>query len=345
MVKTRSAYLCNLKLLLLFLVVLGHSMEQVGMKGVFLYRFIYLFHMPLFAFVSGLHLKTAKACLRSARSAILLYLPIQGGLTLLGRLTGEAVTLTTPYWHLWYLLSLCWWSLLALGCVAVLERLPRAGKWLLLLVSLGAALLGGALPLGKLLSLSRTVVFFPYVLLGVFCPVEFQNGPNWKGRLALAAGSVVGILPAAAVLQKASHSFLYQANTYKYYHFTAFEGAALRLLCFLVAVGLGTLVLALTPAKRFPFTKIGGDTLPVYLVHTCSMPLLLWLWPDATVGFLVAFAVAVVVVIWELFRWVRPLYAVRGPLTKRTATRIIEEESDGQFAPKEESPWHSALPR
>lgn len=345
MVKARSAYLCNLKLLLLFLVVLGHSMEQVGMKGIILYRFVYLFHMPLFAFVSGLHLKTTKACFRSARSAILLYLPIQGGLTLLGLLTGGGMTLTTPFWHLWYLLSLCWWSLLALGCVAVLKRLPRAGKWLLLLVSLGAALLGGALPLGRLLSLSRTVVFFPYVLMGVLCPAAFQNGPNWKGRLALAAGVIVGIFPAAAVLQKASHSFLYQAQGYKVFRFTVFEGAALRFLCFLAAVGLGALVLALIPAKRFPFTKIGGDTLPVYLLHTCAMPLLLWLWPDATVGGLAVFAVAVVVVIWEVFRWVRPLYAVRGPLTKVSAARIIKEEKDGRFAPEEGTLWYSALPR
>ncbi|MCD7857149.1 MAG: hypothetical protein LUG55_05010 [Clostridiales bacterium] len=84
-IKKRAAYLCNVKLFLLVLVVLGHSMEQVGMKGNLLYRLIYLFHMPLFAFVSGLHLKTVKTCFRQARTALLLYLLIQGALTLAGR--------------------------------------------------------------------------------------------------------------------------------------------------------------------------------------------------------------------------------------------------------------------
>ena len=62
MVKLRNAYYCNLKLLLIFLVVYGHAIEPSISEDPSLYRIyrlIYLFHMPLFAFLSGLFVKSA----------------------------------------------------------------------------------------------------------------------------------------------------------------------------------------------------------------------------------------------------------------------------------------------
>ncbi|MCD8368568.1 MAG: hypothetical protein LUC48_11240 [Clostridiales bacterium] len=332
-IKQRAAYLCNVKLFLLVLVVLGHSMEQTGMKGNLLYRLIYLFHMPLFAFVSGLHLKTVKFCLRQAKTALLIYLLIQGGLVLLDR----SQTLTTPYWHLWYLLSLCWWSLLCGGCAVLLEHRPGCWDVILLITSVAAALGCGLLPMGRFLSLSRTVVFFPYVLMGMRCPVGLQDGPNRRTRRRLLAVSLLGALPVCIVLREAPYAFLYQAEGYHSYRMAPVEGMLLRLLCFAAAISLGALVLALIPAKRFPLTKVGGDTLPTYLLHVCFLPLLKTFWPGAGIGGLGLFSAAVVCLLWELFRWVRPPYAVvqernvTFPLTKPWFPLIIKA-STGQGA-------------
>ncbi len=325
-IKKRAAYLCNVKLFLLVLVVLGHSMEQVGMKGNLLYRLIYLFHMPLFAFVSGLHLKTVKSCLRQARTALLLYLLIQGALTL----AGKGKTLTVPYWHLWYLLSLCWWSLLCGVCSVVLKKKAKSWEVILLVTSVAAALGCGLLPMGRTLSLSRTVVFFPYVLLGMLCPVGLQDGPDRRTRQGLAAASLLGVLPVCIVLREVPYAFLYQAEGYRHYHMGLAEGILLRLLCFAAAVSLGALALALIPAKRFPFTKLGGDTLPTYLLHVCFLLLLKVLWPEAGIAELTLFSVALVCLLWELFRWARPPYAivqeqaVTFPLTKLGFPFIME---------------------
>lgn len=309
MIKSRAAYLCNVKLLLIVLVVLGHSLEQVGGQDGLLYRAVYLFHMPLFAFVSGLHLKSAEACRKQAKTAALLYLPIQGAVVLAGALGGQSLSLLTPWWHLWYLLSLCGWSLLALPCRGLLDRFPRGGM-LLCPACVLAALLWGALPLGRVLSLSRTVVFFPYVLLGVLCPLRLQDGPGPRARLRMAAGGFLGLVPAWAVLKNAPDSFLYQADGYGSFPLTFAGGACLRGLCFLAACGLGLLVLALVPARKLPVTKLGGDTLPAYLLHVLFLPPLALFWPGGGYGWLAVFSFAVVLVLWELGRWSRPVYTL-----------------------------------
>lgn len=56
MVKLRDAQYCNLKLLLIFLVIYGHLIEP-GIRNsevlMVQYRWIYMVHMPLFCFLSG----------------------------------------------------------------------------------------------------------------------------------------------------------------------------------------------------------------------------------------------------------------------------------------------------
>lgn len=54
--KKRDADYCNLKFVLMFLVVYGHLIEGRMEESVFLtqvYRLIYTVHMPLFLFLSG----------------------------------------------------------------------------------------------------------------------------------------------------------------------------------------------------------------------------------------------------------------------------------------------------
>lgn len=326
MIKSRAAYLCNLKLLLIVLVVLGHSLEQVGAQGSLLYQTIYLFHMPLFSFVSGLHLKSVQSCRKQARTALLLYLPIQGAVALISALGGQRLSLLTPFWHLWYLLSLFWWSALGLLCRRLRERFPRCGV-ILCPVSILLALLCGALPLGRFLSLSRTVVFFPYVLLGMLCPPSLQNGPQPRTRLLLAAAGLWGLIPAGIVIGTAPYSLLYQADAYASLQLSAAEGCLLRALCFPAACGLGMVVLALVPARKLPVSKLGGDTLPAYLLHVLFLPPLALFWPESGNGWLAVFSFAVVLLLWELGRWIRPAYTLLRPQQARKKARVLGTES------------------
>lgn len=319
MIKSRCTYLCNLKLLLIVSVVLGHSLEQINAQESMVYRIIYLFHMPLFAFVTGLHLKTKEKSLGQARTAAILYVSIQGTIVLAGQLAGySSMRLTVPFWHLWYLLSLCLWALMAAAIRPWLERRTYGGA-LLLLTSMACSLLCGVLPLGKCLSLSRTVCFFPFVMLGILCPVKLQEGLTVRVRCLLAAAGGLAIIPLWAVLKNVPHEFFYHAAGYDKFSLTISEGCLLRGCSLLAALSLGALTLAAVPGRKLPVTKIGGDTLPAYLLHIAFVPLAALFRTDGGNGwpvilFFGVFSFGVVLFIWELGRWSRPMYTVTRQL-------------------------------
>ena len=248
MVKLRSAYYCNLKLLLIFLVVYGHLIEpKLSDPALYrVYRLIYLFHIPLFAFVSGLFLKDSAGCLRQLGRMLPMYLGCQAIAVALGKAAWH-----TPWWVLWYLLSLCGWLLLS----ALFLRWNR-GKWWILAVSVFAACLAGRIPwVGRPFSLSRTIVFFPWFWLGVILKPDIP----WH-RLRLPALGVL-LLPVPDI----SASLLYQAGPCD---------PLLRLRCYGYALALSVLVLSWCPRRRFPWTRAGADTLPAYLIHAPLVRLL-----------------------------------------------------------------------
>ena len=242
MVKLRNARYCNLKLLLIFLVIFGHAIEpRIGTDPALqrIYRTIYLFHIPLFAFVSGLFTKTPAGCLRQLRRLLPVYVCCQAIAVALGQAPWH-----TPWWILWYLLSLCCWLALS----ALLMNWSR-GKWIILLLSVVAGCLAGRISwLGRWMSLSRTIVFFPYFWLGTMLPPEL---PWHRFRLlTLPVLLLTGIpIPAAT---------LYHAGPCDPW---------IRLLCYGCAAAWSVLVLSWCPRRRFPWTKAGADTMPAYLLH------------------------------------------------------------------------------
>lgn len=269
MIKLRNAYYCNLKLILIWLVIFAHWIEpQIRASTPLLhtYRWIYLVHMPLFSFLSGLFLRSSGDCLRQLRRTLPLYGICQGIAVVLG---GGAVRWDTPWWHLWYLLSLsCWLVLAAAGL-----KLGQ-GKWAVLLLSLTAGCLAGQEDwLGRSWSLSRTVVFFPYFWLGTICKPDIP----WH-RFRLPGLIALGI----AVLSNPwmSVTALYHA---------APCDPMLRLECYGYGLLLGLFLLSWCPRRRFPWTRAGADTMPAYLLHGPIVRVLrqlplshLWLW---TTGF------------------------------------------------------------
>ena len=292
MVKLRSARYCNLKLLLIFCVVYGHWIEPwIWGDGALKlqYKMIYLVHMPLFAFLSGLFLRNGGDCIRSIMRTLPLYLLCQGIAVLFG---GGQVKWLTPWWHLWYLLSLFWWS----GAAWLWFRFGRGkGKGLILAASILAGCLAGYVPwLGRFLSGSRTVVFFPYFWLGVM----MEPGFDWK-RLRLVSLGLLGLaaFPAAWILEDAGVAFLYQAGPFGSVEY----GAALRLACYAVGTSMGLTLLAWVPEGRLPFSRAGADTMWVYLLHGPVVAALRelavppWAILAGSVGLIWAF--------YQVFRW------------------------------------------
>ncbi len=316
-IKTREAGYCNLKLLLMLLVVYGHLIEKQTETCYILkeiYRWIYLVHMPLFAFLSGLFLKGARNSLSQMKRSFLYYCTLQFIIWLVMTATRwETVNPMKPYWHFWYLLSLTYWA----GAAYLWNRTKMHFLWLncrlvkvvLLLISIAAACLaGGITEINRILSFSRALVFFPYVLAGLFCPEQIR----WERYRVVGA-----ILLFFAVLvnwrwgNEIPISFLYQAAGYG--RIGLGDGIRMRLLCYLLGSCLGIVLLTWIPQIRFPFSKAGANTMGIYICHALAVKLiwqmnlpaeLLLYWGPVIAGGIVWF-------LFKMFQWNGHLFSIK----------------------------------
>ncbi len=311
--KKRDAYYCNLKFLLIFLVVFGHWIEpyiafSTWAAGV--YRIVYAAHMPLFIFLSGVFLDSGDRAKTQAYRMLLWYLIVQTIIILASKIYGNIASFCRPFWHLWYLLSLSQWSFLYWGLErwGRLSRRPLWVRWGVVLLAVGVGCAAGCLPwVGREWSLSRTLAFFPYLLAGRFCPKNIFCGKYFAGFAALAGFGVTYLLCGPYI----PTSFFYQAESYE--ALGPAWGIGLRLICYWMGGLLGIGVLALTPNRRLIFSPLGANTLGIYLCHAPLaglfrlLPLspveMLWAGPFASLW--------IVCLLWQAFRWRGPLYAIR----------------------------------
>lgn len=329
MVKLRDARYCNLKLLLIFLVIYGHLIEPgIWQSKVLMtqYKWIYLFHMPLFCFLSGLFLNDSKTCGRQCVKMLSLYIFLQTLAVFLGN--GKAKPLT-PYWHLWYLLSYSTWAVIGW----IWHRFCRGkGKYIILLCSVLAGCLAGFdTEIGREHSLSRTLVFLPFFWMGLICNPQYQ----WE-KLRMVGLAALAIAIAVMVWwgDHISAVFLYQAAPYGKIE----DGVQLRLICYLLGTLICVFLLSFTPMRRFPFTRAGADTMPAYLIHA---PIVLYireldiLWPC-----LLLITAVILYAVYKLLRWHGALYGIvpterRGSwcLHFRKYMRNTQNRSIGSYYP------------
>jgi fucose 4-O-acetylase-like acetyltransferase len=224
-----------------------------------------------------------------------LYILLQTIAVLLGK---GIVNFLTPWWILWYLLSYSIWL-----CLAWLWLRFCKGKWkfLILICTIIVGCLGGFLPwIGRVCSLSRTLVFFPYFFTGVIINPSF----HWK-RLRLAG--IFSFMTVFVIMLYMGKDipvpFLYQATPYENE-----KGIIFRLICYFIGGLWGLFFLSFTPNRRLPFSKIGGNTMLLYLLHA---PIALWLrkfdiaWP-----FYIFIAVGFLYIIHILTKWHGTLYGI-----------------------------------
>lgn len=320
-IKGRYAEYSNLKLLLLYMVVYGHLIEARVCETqtlLWIYQGIYSVHMPLFLFLSGLFLKSGEACLKQARHLILYYAGCQAALVLGSWLfMEEKLSLMVPVWHLWYLLSLGCMAGVGFCLYALFRVLPwtgsKQGKILILLAAVAAGCAAGCFDgIGRSFSLSRSIVFLPYFLAGMFCP-EKSEGLSRKrckkrGIYALVAFTAVFLLAGRQI----PYAFYYQADSFGKTLPDGMQlyGIVLRLLCYLMGGCFGFFLLAFIPKKRFCFTRAGADTMWIYLLHGPIAALLGRVkLGNALFWALSPFAAAYIIfVLYKAFQWTGRLY-------------------------------------
>lgn len=258
----------NARFVLIALVVAGHLLEPLvdtGSLTAALYRWIYLFHMPAFVLISGALSKPnmrGRRAMKLATGLLVPYLVFQTlypawDAWLFG--TGWSHDYLTPYWLLWYLVSLACWRLL----LPLFARLKFA-----LPLAVTIALAAGVAPwIGYPLSLSRTLVFFPLFLLGHLIGAQRLQ---WMGRArSTQIVATLVLLTAAAgawLLRDVDPEWLYAATGYAALGSTPLPGAAARLALLAASAACALAMIALMP-RRTRWAGLGRRSLTAYLVH------------------------------------------------------------------------------
>lgn len=279
--KKRIAKWDNVRLLLIFCVVLGHMIGYVDPKGDSMdkvYLFIYAFHMPAFVFLSGLLAKRAIQNRRydKAFTFLQLYFVIKFSMFLAKKAVGfdgkmEMLSTLEIDWYalaifLFYLVMMFLQkydkryvipAVLVFGCMACYD--PKLDGWLVL---------------------SRAVVFFPFFVLGYYMDANALAAISRKLWCKLLS---VGVLLAAGwtaatqykqlewiipLLKGYAYGVLYKDDLFEW-------GGLFRLALYAVSLLMTLAVCVLVPSIRGIWSTMGSRTLSVYTLHFCAIFLVL----------------------------------------------------------------------
>ena len=271
----RNPLFDNVKALMLFLVAFGHVLDVHKADGAFefaLMKWIYLFHMPVFAFVTGYFSKNADRARETALPrALFPYLVLQCCYVLAGRFMiqrGLAFfkadvfngSILLPSSAFYYLLAVFFWK-------SFQKDLFRFRHPFVLSVALGAAI-GLTDQRAFHVGLGAVFSLLPFFVLGTACDGSavraVRRVPKWFWAAVLAGGAAV-----ACWTPYAMHSV---RLAYSDAGFGPVEGIAWRLCFYLVATVMGAAVLGLAPAGKSFLSRIGEAALPVYAGSTFLSP-------------------------------------------------------------------------
>lgn len=300
-VKKRIYKLDNFRAILIILVVLGHACQFLIFKFNDIgFLLIYTFHMPAFAFLTGICSKTGEPG-KIVRRFLLPYFAFQILFYFFLRFWIDPETqfsVLTPIRHLWYLLSAAIWKSL----LTLFDTKLRKKQILYVCISFLAALAIGYLDeFWTILSISRTVVFFPFFLAGFYLK-EYLTQPHGfctKDATKLFALLILTVAVIVLILlqDKIKKDWLYGFAPYS----TSDYGPGWRGLILLLATVMTGSLFILMPEKKVPLlSTLGTRTMPVFLFHMFVMlvlnkyrtvlPQQLWLPLLVTVGCVVIFA-------------------------------------------------------
>ncbi len=263
-----------LKAFLIFFVVLGHAADfytqQPGeMRN--LYFFIYIFHMPLFIFISGLFSKKTvnERKINKILGYFILYVFIKFIHFIYNALTYQyyQLDLFTEGGLPWFM-----FALFAFSIITILVK--DISPVYVLTVSVVLACIVGYDPrISDYLALSRIFVYFPFYYLG-YCLDSQKIETFCKGKAKKILSFIFLIALFIFVFSFGDEIYWMRAlltgrNTYMVLGEYEAYGFFLRLLVYAISTITCLAIIIITPNKlgRGWIAKIGQRTLPVYIFH------------------------------------------------------------------------------
>lgn len=268
----RNLRIDSVKGILLILVILGHVIEKTDNSSFSqkLYDFIYIFHMPLFIYISGYLTKKKddfKAFFVGLTSILVPYAIFQSIHVAAMLLQGESLSLRhifIPCWTLWYLLSLAYWKIGVQLFANILHKAPL----LFLAISVIFSLICGGIPHGQALSIQRTFHFLPFFLLGYYNGRGLLPSIQFRKPISVLIICIVATIVIIGLVPHDTRWLLY--GSLGYGHDRILAKSYLMICSFAVTFSFYSLV-----RENRIFVSIGRDSIVFYLYHSLLITYLL----------------------------------------------------------------------
>lgn len=280
--KQRVALWDNLKLFLIFLVVLGHLTNgYYADTPVFgpLSLIIYTFHMPAFIFVSGMFSKKAvngeKIPGKKIFAYIMLYfmaLILNYGVNIIFFDKKIAFDIFSVGNMPWYMLAMAIWY-------AITWAIKNIDSKYILTVSVVIACFAGYMTSATdFLAILRIITFYPFFYAGYILDPEKVDKFSAKLPVKIFSALYLAAFSVGCFVKYNFASKFYPLLTGRQKFANLEEYARYGyMLRFLYYIGIGLMVLAvisLCPRKEFRITKYGGRSLQIYMFHRAILYIL-----------------------------------------------------------------------
>ncbi|MCW4386623.1 acyltransferase family protein [Salinibacterium sp. SYSU T00001] len=270
----------NARFIAVTLVVVGHGIQRLALEddvALTVYLFIYAFHMPAFAIISGYFSKpgspSAKQMQKVITDILVPYLIMETIWTAVKAITEgpDGFNPTQPSWTLWFLLALGFFRLI-LPYLALL-------RWPLMWAVLLSVGVGYLMNVDSTFSLSRAIGILPFFVLG-WKLHEWNIIERW--RVAGSAlwwfrgGAVLVFTLSATVLwtqiegwrEMNLKNWFFYDDSYVQLGGTFWWAGLVRLALIVAAVVLSAAFFVLIPRRSTWFTHLGQATMYIYLLHS-----------------------------------------------------------------------------
>lgn len=260
-IKKREYLFDNLKAVLIILVVFGHVIESFELQGIFLKikGVIYVFHMPLFIFISGYFSKKLENTEnKSIKNLLIPFFIFNTMYMIISNKTIYINVLEAVYLY-WYLISLFMWKTFTKYIIKF--------RFSLILLFLASIYIGFIDDANRFLSISRTIAFWPFFMLGYYAKSEHIE---WIRKLSkkLTIPILLTLVMIVFILSNdiINVELFKNAQSYNTSEIGNLEGIIIRLFQFIIAIGISICLINLVSDKKSYMSVIGERTITVYIL-------------------------------------------------------------------------------
>jgi len=327
----------NARFICVVLVVIGHGIQRLthgSDNALIVYLFIYAFHMPAFAMISGYFSKSAPPSARQMQKVLtdilLPYFIMETIWTVVQFLVEgkREFNPSTPSWTLWFLL--------ALGIFRLVLPYLALVRWPLLWATLFSVGVGYLPNVDSTFSLSRAIGILPFFVLG-WKVHEWGLIDRWRasvsvtwwvrGGAILVLAAWLGVVIAGIGLWRHIdlRFWFFYDESYKGLGEDQWWAGGVRLGLIVLAVLLSAAFFALIPRSRTWITDFGQATMYVYLLHSFV------LYPIRETGILKADHSSAMWLVSMILACIAISIALASPLVRRIFRPLVEPKPKWLF--------------